>query len=142
MTLTNVLAILGALSPVLLLLLGAYVKRRLDQATVNKTEAETDVAEATALKVSAEHEGVVLANAKLLIAEARMVQAEKDAIKDERISQLNVRVNRMEERFTRMRAALATHGVWDASALVDLRAIKPEYPAPPPVPTEIVQDDD
>lgn len=141
MTLTNVLAILGAVSPVLLLLLGAYVKRRLDQATVVKTEAEADVQQATALKVSAEHEGVVLANAKLLIAEARAVQAEKDAIKDERISQLNSRVGKMEERFTRMRAALATHGVWDAAALVDLRTMKPEYPEPPVVSHEAAEED-
>lgn len=136
MTVGDFLTVIGAISPVILLVLGAYFKRRLDAATAEKTEAEADVAQATAQKVSAESDSLVLSNAKLLIAEARAVQAEKDAIKDERISQLNVRVNRMEERFGRMRAALATHGVWDAAALIDLRTIKPEYPEPPVVPTE------
>lgn len=142
MTLTSMLAIIGAISPILLLILGAYLKRRLDQAAANKTDAEADVASMTAMKIGAEHDSVVLANAKLLIAEARAVQAEKDAIKDERITQLNSRVGRMEERFSRMRAALATHGVWDAAALIDLRQIKPEYPEPPPVPREPASDDD
>ncbi len=136
MKVADILTIMGAISPILLLVLGALFKRKLDKATEVKTHAEADVQQATALKVDAERESVVLANAKLLIAEARAVQAEKDAIKDERITQLNTRVGRMEDRFNRMRAALATHGVWDATALVDLRSMKPEYPEPPHVPTD------
>lgn len=137
----NALAALGAASPFLLLVGGWLVNRRLQRATAERTAAEADrtaaearLAEANAEKASMDVQGVILANTKSLLAEARVVQTEKDAIAQERLSVLTDRTNRLESRFEALRTALATHGVWDAAALIDLRAVNPEYPEPPPFP--------
>lgn len=135
MTLDELLKWLGALSPFLLLAVGWIVNRRLTHASAEKAAAEARLADAHADKANVDVQNIIIANTKELLAEARAVQAEKDAVKDERISQLTGRVGRMEGRFEALRAALATHGVWDAAALIDLRTDKPDYPPPPPFPT-------
>lgn len=149
MTLTEMLAVFAGASPVLLLLIGAILKRRTDRAINEKTEAEALVAEATADKVKAETDSFFLANAVKLVDEFKKNQAEKDAMytekiatNHEKISALTARIIRMEEGFTRLRATLATHGVWDATALIDLRALKPDYPEPPRLPQSLEQEDD
>lgn len=134
MTRTEWLAWVGAVSPFVLLIGGWMVNRRLQVANAAKTAAEARLAEAQTDKTDAEVQSAIIANTKALLAEARTVQAEKDAINQERISTLVERVDRMENRFQSLRTALATHGVWDAAALIDLRAIKPQYPEPPPFP--------
>jgi len=138
-----ILAWIGALSPIILLGLGAYFKRALDRATVAKTRAEAQERLAAAGKTRAESESIVLANTKALIEQAKAQQLERDAMSSEKLAVAQVqikgltgRVGRMEEHFTRLRAALATHGVWDSAALVDLREIKPEYPEPPDIPMD------
>lgn len=134
---------IGAASPFLLLLGGWIVNRRMQRASAGQAEAEARLAQAAADKTGADVQTVILANTKELLAEARAVQAEKDAIKDERISQLTGRVGRMESRFENLRTALATHGVWDAAALIDLRQVKgDDYPPPPPFPHPRHSDDD
>lgn len=132
---------LSGISPILVLLLGAWLKRALDKATVDKTGADAEAARASAAKTRAESDSIVLASARALIEQAKAQQAERDAhaaekaaVSEERIRTLTNRLNRMEDHFARMRSALATHGVWDASALVDLREHKPDYPSPPPFP--------
>lgn len=148
MKIQEILAIVGAISPVLLLVIGALLKRRADKAVEEKTRAEAVVAEATANRTRAETDSIFLTNAVKLVDEFKKNQAEKDAIyteklatSKEKIAGLESRVNRMEEGFSRLRAALATHGVWDAAALVDLRATKPEYPQPPPLPESLEEPD-
>lgn len=140
MNVDDLLKLLGALSPFLLLGGGFLVNRRINAANAAKTAAEARLAEATADKTDADVQSAIIANTKNLLTEARLVQAEKDAVKDERISVLVDRVGRMENRFESLRAVLATHGVWDAAALVDLRAHKPDYPEPPPFPPGIAGD--
>lgn len=144
MSLDDFLKTLGALSPVLLLVIGAWLKKRSDQAMNLKAEADAEVSRMTADKVKAETDSLFLANAVKLVDEFRQQQAEKDAVaadkmatSREKIVSLESRVNRMEESFSRLRAVLATHGVWDANAIVDLRRITPEYPEPPRLPEKL-----
>lgn len=137
MTTDDLLKALGAASPFLLLIGGWLINRRVQRANAAKTDAEARLAEANADKASIDVQQVILANTKSLLAEARGVQEMKDAIAQERISVLTQRTSRLEGRFEALRTALATHGVWDAAALIDLRAVKADYPEPPPFPTRI-----
>lgn len=134
MTADQLLQTLGAVSPFLLLIGGYLFNKRLRRAEADKTAAEARLAAASADKTDADIQGAIIANTKALLAEARTVQAEKDAMNQERVNTLVGRVGRMENRFENLRTALATHGVWDAAALIDLRAQKPDYPDPPPFP--------
>lgn len=142
MTLDLFLKWVGGLSPFLLLAGGWLVNRRVTAANAAKAVAEAKLTEANIDKTAMDVQATILANTKSLLAEARTVQAEKDAVKDERIAVLTGRVGRMEGRFEMLRTVMATHGVWDATALVDLRGIKPDYPAPPPIPQDHPVDDD
>lgn len=130
----EILKWIGAVAPFLLLGGGYLVNRRLQRANAAKAAAEARLAEAGADKTQVDVQAAIINNTKLLLAEARAVQMEKDAVKDERIAMLTGRTSRLESRFEALRTALATHGVWDAAALVDLRDMKPDYPAPPPFP--------
>lgn len=142
MTLDDFLKFLGGISPVLLLVIGAWLKRRADRAINDKTHADAELLRTTADKVKAETDTLFLSNAAKLVEEFRRQQAEKDeltadrlATSREKISTLETRVVRMEDSFSRLRAVLATHGVWDANALVDLRrTIDAKYPEPPRLP--------
>lgn len=141
MAIDNFLRVLGALSPVLLLVLGAWLKKRADRAINAKNQADAMVSEVTAAKVKAETDTLFLSNAVKLVDEFKKNQAEKDELTAERIAAsaekaqgLEQRIVRMEERFSRLRAILATHGIWDASALIDLRIVRPDYPEPPRLP--------
>lgn len=140
MNAAQILAALGAASPFLLLIGGWLINRKLQQANAGKAAAEARLAEANAEKVSIDVQAVILANTKNLLTEQRVVQTEKDAIAQERISVLTDRTNRLEGRFEALRTALATHGVWDAAALIDLRTVKPDYPDPPPFPSPHPED--
>jgi hypothetical protein len=142
MAVDDILKWLGALSPFLLLAGGWAINRRLQRANAEKVAAEARLADANVDRANVDVQNLIIANTKELLAEARAVQNEKDAIKDERIGQLTGRVNRMESRFEALRTALATHGVWDAAALIDLRTAKPDYPPPPPFPRGSHPDDD
>lgn len=136
MNTTQALAWLGGISPFAAIGGGYLVNRRIQRANAAKTLAEARLAESNANKTDTDIQSTIIANTRTLLAEARTVQAEKDAIKDERIGSLVGRVKRMEDRFDAMRTALATHGVWDAAALIDLRQEKPDYPGPPPWPAD------
>jgi peptidoglycan hydrolase CwlO-like protein len=144
MSLDDFLKLLGGLSPVLLLLIGAWLKKRADRAINDKAKADAELSRMTAEKVKAETDSLFLANAAKLVDEFRQQQAEKDALtadklatSREKITTLESRVVRMEESFSRLRAVLATHGVWDANALVDLRRAQPTYPEPPRLPENL-----
>lgn len=144
MTLNEALQILGAMSPILLIVIAAVLKRRLDKAQADKTKAEARVQLATEDKTRQEAAGLVLDHASRLIKEFREYQAEKDGLAAERIAvaeargrSIEERISRMEEAFSRLRAVLATHGVWDAAALVDLRHTHKDYPSPPPLPKSL-----
>lgn len=132
MTADDTLKWLAALLPFIVLAGGWVVNRRITRANADKTAAEARLAEASIDRAATDVQATILANTKALLDEARAVQAEKDAIKGERIATLIERVNRVENRFENLRTVLATHGIWDAAALVDLRETKPDYPAPPP----------
>lgn len=134
MTGDELLRWIGSVMPFVLLIGGWLVNKRLQRANAEKVAAEARLAEANADKTDAEVQSAIIANTKALLAEARLVQAEKDAVNQEKIAALMGRVGRMENRFDSLRTALATHGVWDAAALIDLRAHKPNYPEPPPWP--------
>lgn len=134
MTSDDLLKLIGSVSPFVLLVGGWLVNRRLQRSNAAKAAAEAKLAEASADKASIDVQAVILANTKSLLAEARGVQAEKDAIAQERIAVLTQRTTRLESRFESLRTALATHGIWDAAALIDLRTSKPDYPSPPPFP--------
>ncbi len=136
MTSDDILKLIGAASPVILLVGGWLINRRLQRANAAKAAAEARLAEAGVDKAATDVQSTIIANTKALLAEARTVQAEKDAIAQERIKVLTERTGRLEGRFESLRVALATHGVWDAAALIDLRAVHPKYPEPPPFPTD------
>lgn len=144
MTLGDALQTLGVLSPILLVIMGAVLKRRLDRATAEKTLAEARVQEAQEGKTRQESAGLVIDHASRLISEFRVYQAEKDKLNAERLAvaeargkSMEERMSRMEESFSRLRAVLATHGVWDAAALVELRRTSDNYPEPPPLPQSL-----
>jgi hypothetical protein len=159
--LATVLTVFGAISPVLLVVVTAILKRRGDRAIEAKTHAEAKVAHALEQKTFAEAKvqmaveqktrqeaaGFVLDHATRLVDEFREYQMEKDALASQKqavaeseINNLKGRVSRMEDVLTRMRVVIATHGVWDAAALIDLRNSKPDYPEPPPLPKSIMED--
>lgn len=142
MTSDEILKWLGATLPFVVLFGGWVVNRHIQKANAAKTEAEARLAEAGVDKAAVDVQHVILANTKELLAEARAVQAEKDAVKDERITQLTGRVGSMERRFESLRTSLATHGVWDAAALIELRDQRPDYPEPPPFPGRARHHDD
>ena len=144
MKLTDALSIVGAVSPILLVVLAAVLKRRIDRATADKTLAEARVQEATEYKTRQETAGLVVDHASRLINEFRAYQSEKDTLAAERLSaaeargrSVEERMSRMEESFSRLRAVLATHGVWDTAALVELRHTHKDYPEPPPLPQSL-----
>lgn len=146
-TLDGFLKVLGASTPVLLLVLTAVLKRRHDRAMADKTDAEAHLSRVTADKTRQETAGFVLDQAARLVDEFREYQAEKDIMAAEKIAAsegklqvLSERVGRMEEYFSRLRAALATHGTWDAAALVQLREIHDDYPDPPGIPKDWSED--
>lgn len=143
-TVDGLLKILGALSPIILLLMTAVLKRRYDRALAAKTEAETSVQQAVTEKTRAEIGTIVIDQASRLVDEFKELQnakdqlaAERQAASDARLSVLGERVNRMEEYFARLRAALAVHGTWDAAALVELKERHPDYPSPPTIPDTV-----
>lgn len=144
MTLQGALAILSGVSPLLLIVVGWFLKRRLDDATANRTNAEAGVQKAVEDKTSQEAAGLVITHATQLIEQFKDYQAERDKLAAERIAageadraSLSWRVSRMEESFSRLRALLAAHGIWDATALVELRQANKDYPEPPPLPQSI-----
>ncbi len=147
MQITTVLQIVGAASPFVLLIVGAVLKRRLDAAQADKTKAEAHVQDAIEAKTRQEAAGLVIDHASKLIDEFREYQSEKDKLAAERLaaeetrsSLIEKRMARMEEAFSSLRAVLATHGVWDAAALVELRHVRKDYPAPPPLPDSLKGD--
>lgn len=123
----------GGILPFVVLLGGWLVNRQLNRANAEKTQAEARLAEANVDRAATDVQATILANTKSLLDEARALQNEKDAIKGERIATLVERVNKVENRFEALRTILASHGIWDATALVDLRETKPDYPEPPPL---------
>lgn len=141
---STILAILGGISPILLVVVTAYMKRRGDEAIAAKTDAEARVQDALVVKTRQETAGFVIDHAARLVDEFREYQTEKDQLAAEKVAaagaeirNLKGRVGAMEDAFNRLRTVMATHGVWDAAALVELRTTREDFPEPPPLPKSL-----
>ena len=100
----------------------------------------TPVDEATARKTRAEAVSVEVETARALIAEVRTMLADQRADYEERtgrlageLKALSAEVAETREQQRAMRAALATHALWDDAAVAALRKITPMFPDPPPI---------
>lgn len=143
LTLANVLAVLGAMSPVILLVIGKRLSSRVDDATARKSDAE-------ARKVDADA-------ARQLIAEARQIMADKEALSEAKIEavrteaanqiekvrmtaaqetgEAKLRLNRLESEMDRLKNTLAVHIPWDVQAWSHIRVTDPNWPEPPALDT-------
>lgn len=143
LTLTNALAVLGAVSPIILLIIGKRLSSRVDDATARKTDAEARKADAD--------------TARQLIAEARQIMADKQALAESQIervraeaateiqkvrvtaahetSDAKLRLSRLETEMARLKSTLAVHIPWDVEAWARIKSSDPSFPEPPPLAT-------
>lgn len=130
-------SLIGAVVVAVITTVGTIViqrmKRRLDDATTDKTTAE-------GRKAQAETVSIEVATARSLIAEVRAMMAEQKADyaahlseQDERIKALTERMSAGEEQQRALRAAFSAHETWDRDAVAALRTAQPDWPDPPPV---------
>jgi uncharacterized membrane protein YhiD involved in acid resistance len=139
LTLANLLAVMGAVSPIILLIIGKRLSSRVDDATARKSDAEARKTDADA--------------ARQLIAEARQIMADKEALSEAKIEavrteaaneiekmrlvaaqetgEAKLRLNRLEAEMVRLKRTLAVHIPWDIEAWSQLRMTNPNFPEPP-----------
>ncbi len=140
-TLANTLAVFGAMSPVLLLIIGKRLTTRVEASTSRKTDAEARKTDADA--------------ARELIAEARQIMADKEALADAKIERVKAdaevqverikrdaeresfetkqRLNRLELDMDRLQHTLSVHIPWDVEAWARIKLMDAEFPQPPPI---------
>ena len=141
LTLTNSLAIIGALSPILLVVIGKRLSTQVEASTSRKADAEARKTDADA--------------ARELIAEARQIMADKEALAEAKIERVraeaamqvervrsdsereaietNGRLSRLEMELGRMQHTLAVHIPWDVEAWSRIRLMDPNFPEPPAI---------
>ncbi len=139
LTLPNLLAILGAVSPILLLIIGKRLSSRVDDATARKSDAEARKNDADA--------------ARQLIAEARQIMADKEALAEAKIDRVRAeasteiekvrltaaqethaakaRLTRLETEMEHLKRTLSVHIPWDTQAYSQLKTTNPDFPEPP-----------
>jgi hypothetical protein len=149
LTLTNVLALFGALSPILLVVIGKRLTSKVDESTSRKTDAEARKTDADA--------------ARELIAEARRIMADKEALADAKIERVkaeaandiekvrmlaeretsaaNTRLSRLELDMARLQHALNVHLPWDVEAWARIKIMDPNFPEPPAIEQRLVEDE-
>lgn len=141
LTLTNTLAIVAALSPILLVVIGKRLTTRVEESNSRKTDAEARKTDADA--------------ARELIAEARQIMADKEALAEAKIEQVRTesamkveqvrvgaereataaraRLSRLEIDLGRLQRTLAVHIPWDVEAWARIRLLEPNFPEPPAI---------
>lgn len=141
LTLSNTLAIVAALSPILLLVIGKRLTTRLEESSSRKTDAEARKTDADA--------------ARELIAEARQIMADKEALAEAKIERVRAesamkveqvrvvsereaiaartRLSRLEIDLARLQRTLAVHIPWDVEAWARIRLLDPNFPEPPAI---------
>lgn len=149
LTLANFLAVLGALSPIMLLVLGKRLTTQVEESTSRRTDAEARKTDADA--------------ARQLIAEARQIMADKEALADAKIDRVKaesaaeiervkvaaqretneakMRITRLEDDFARMQRTLAVHIPWDVEAWARIKLMDPSFPEPPPIEHRAIESD-
>lgn len=147
LTLTNTLAVFGALSPVLLLIIGKRLTTKVEASTSRKTDAEARKTDADA--------------ARELIAEARMIMADKEALAEAKIERVRAeaemhvqrvrtdserehlnarsRLTRLESELDRLQHTLAVHIPWDVEAWARIRIMDPDFPEPPAIDAQQIE---
>ncbi len=141
LTLANTLAVFGAMSPILLLIIGKRLTTKVEASTSRKTDAEARKTDADA--------------ARELIAEARQIMADKEALADAKIERVKAeaeaqvqrikadaeresletkgRLTRLEADLARLQRTLGVHIPWDIEAWARIRAMDPTFPEPPAI---------
>jgi hypothetical protein len=147
LTLTNVLAVVGALSPVILLIIGKRLSTQVEEANSRKTDAEARKTDADA--------------ARELIAEARQIMADKEALAEAKIERVRAeaavqvervrahsdrealdakaRLSRLELDLARLQHTLAVHIPWDVEAWSRIRIMDPNFPEPPAIDHQMIE---
>jgi hypothetical protein len=113
------------------------MKRRLDQATTDKTLAESGKAAAETKKAAAETVSIEVATARALLSDVKEMMAEQrehyegkvESVRD----QHRMDMKALQERLGGIEAAIATHREWDVAATRILRTVSPEFEDPPPL---------
>ncbi len=116
------------------------MNRRLDDATTNKTVAESRKAEAetTSIEVSTARSLIteikdLMAQQKVEFAEQKAEFAARDAERSEQIKALTGQVSDNREQLRAVQNAISAHEMWDRDAVAALRQNIPGFPDPPPV---------
>lgn len=147
LTLANSLAIVGALSPVLLLVIGKRLSTKVEESSSRKSDAEARKTDADA--------------ARELIAEARQIMADKEALAEAKIERVRaeaavqvervrassereaidakVRLSRLELDLARLQHTLAVHIPWDVEAWSRIRIMDPNFPEPPAIDHQMIE---
>jgi hypothetical protein len=140
-TLANTLAVFGALSPIMLLVIGKRLTTKVDESTSRKTDAEARKTDADA--------------ARELIAEARQIMQDKEALADAKIERVKAdaevqvqrikadaeregyetrqRLSRLEIDMDRLQHTLSVHIPWDVEAWARIKMLDPNFPQPPSI---------
>jgi multidrug efflux pump subunit AcrA (membrane-fusion protein) len=147
LTLPNTLAIIGALSPVVLLVIGKRLSTQVEESNSRKTDAEARKTDADA--------------ARELIAEARQIMADKETLAEAKIERVRAeasvqvervraqsereameargRLSRLELDLARLQRTLAVHIPWDVEAWSRIRIMDPNFPEPPAIDHQMIE---
>ncbi len=147
LTLANTLAIVGAFSPILLLIVGKRLTTKVEESSSRKTDAEARKTDADA--------------ARELIAEARQIMADKEALAEAKIERVRAeaevqvervraagerenietkaRLSRLELDLARLQRTLAVHIPWDVEAWARIRLMDPNFPEPPAIDHQMIE---
>lgn len=147
LTMANSLAIVGALSPILLLIIGKRLTTKVEESSSRKTDAEARKTDADA--------------ARELIAEARQIMADKEALAEAKIERVRAeasvqvervrasaereaieakaRLSRLEIDLARLQRTLAVHIPWDVEAWARIRLMDPNFPEPPAIDHQMIE---
>lgn len=147
LTLTNVLAVVAAVSPILLLVIGKRLTTKVEESSSRKADAEARKTDADA--------------ARELIAEARQIMADKEALAEAKIERVRAeaavqvervmakadreaietkaRLSRLEFDLSRLQHTLAVHIPWDVEAWSRIRLMDPNFPEPPAIEHQMIE---
>lgn len=127
-------ALIGVLGAAVVAAVGAVVvqrmKKRLDEATTVKTEAETGKARAETVSIEVATARGLLADVKAMMVEQREhYEQQVDTVRSQHQRDMKV----LADRLAGIEDAVTAHREWDVAATQILRQVQPDFRDPPPL---------
>lgn len=147
LTLANTLAVVAALSPILLLIIGKRLTTKVEESSSHKADAEArktdaDTAReliAEARQIMADKEALAEAKIELVRSEASMQVERVQARAEREAIETKARLSRLEFDLSRLQRTLDVHIPWDVEAWSRIRLLDPTFPEPPAIDHQLME---